>query len=97
MKAALADVPHHEFEMPKNEVRKVRLCGSGRIEYFLKGTGPAESCGSVDETPVKAAPKAVPAATPTDVPPGMVGDGEHFMNVNNGQTVTAAPAPANTP
>jgi len=97
MKASLADVPHHEFEMPKSEVRKVRLCGSGRIEYFLQGTGPAESCGTVDEAPARAAPKAAPAATPTDVPPGMVGDGEHFMNVNNGQTTTAAPEPANTP
>ncbi|MBV8423937.1 MAG: PBP1A family penicillin-binding protein [Candidatus Eremiobacteraeota bacterium] len=89
MKGALADTPHHEFEMPKSEVRKVRLCGSGRIEYFLAGTGPAESCGSLEEAPPKAAP--VPAATPTDVPPGMVGDGEHFMKLDNSPP-TAAPA-----
>lgn len=90
MKGALESTPHHEFEMPKGEVRKVRLCGSGRIEYFLAGTGPPESCGPVEEAPPKAVP--APAATPTDVPPGMVGDGEHFIKLDNGTAPSAAPA-----
>lgn len=95
MKAALAGVPHHDFVMPAGEVRKVRLCSTGRIEYFLAGTGPAESCGPVDAT---AAPKArvVPpgapgAATATPVPAGMVGDGEHFLNVGTGDAAQTAP------
>lgn len=93
MKGALADVPHHAFEMPKGEVRKIRLCGSGRVEYFLTGTGPAESCGPVEDAPSRVAPKAAPTAT--DVPQGMVGDGEHFWKLDNGKAPT--PVPAATP
>jgi penicillin-binding protein 1A len=97
MKAALAGVPHHDFVMPKGEVRKVRLCSTGRIEYFLQGTGPAESCGPVDETTVaprsRVPPQAVPTptASATAVPSGMVGDGEHFVNITNGATAATAP------
>lgn len=88
MKAALAGTPPHDFEMPKGEVHAVRLCGSGRVMYFLTGTGPSESCGPVEEAPVKsnAAPAAAPTATP--IPPGLVGDGEHFININNGSAPT---------
>jgi penicillin-binding protein 1A len=45
MKAALADVPKHEFPFPANEVRKVALCGyASRYEYFLEGTEPQGRC-----------------------------------------------------
>ena len=88
MKEALAGVPHHDFVMPAGEVRKVRLCSTGRIEYFLAGTGPAESCGPVETAAPKArvVPESTPAAaaTATPVPAGMVGDGEHFLDIKNG-------------
>ena len=56
--------------------------------YLLTGTGPSESCGPVEEAPVKpnAAPAVAPTATP--IPQGMVGDGEHFININNGSAPT---------
>jgi penicillin-binding protein 1A len=45
MKAALANVPKHEFAFPANEVRKVALCGyAERYEYFLEGTEPHSRC-----------------------------------------------------
>jgi penicillin-binding protein 1A len=45
MKAALADVPKHEFPFPANEVRKIALCGyADRYEYFLEGTEPHAPC-----------------------------------------------------
>jgi penicillin-binding protein 1A len=99
MKASLAGVPHHDFVMPAGEVRKVRLCSTGRIEYFLVGTGPAESCGSVEETAppkTRVVPKNVPsaAATATPVPAGMVGDGEHFLDIKNGDTAATPPPSA---
>ena len=105
MKAALKGVPPHEFVMPNMEVRKVRLCSSGRIEYFLAGTEPARSCGSAEDTKaatkrgtstfvapaagVTAVPAPVKKTAPSAVPPGTVGDGERFMKLENG---TAAPA-----
>ncbi|MBV8602284.1 MAG: penicillin-binding protein, partial [Candidatus Eremiobacteraeota bacterium] len=95
MKTALKGVPAHDFAMPNGEVRKVRLCSTGRIEYFLAGTEPA-SCGSVEEpaprTHRAVTQKAVPA--PTEVPPGLIGDGEHFMKVDN---EPPSPAPVETP
>ncbi len=87
MKEALAGTPPHDFVMPKGEVHAVRLCGSGKVMYFLTGTGPSESCGPVEEAPPKpAAPKVAPTATP--IPPGFVGDGRHFIDINNGSAPT---------
>jgi penicillin-binding protein 1A len=45
MKAALRKMPARQFAYPSGEVRKVAICPSGRYEYFLVGTEPAESCG----------------------------------------------------
>jgi penicillin-binding protein 1A len=84
MKSALAKTPKHDFVFPADEVKRVRLCGSGKVEVFLSGTEPARTCGSPDSTPpphrhglaavagAKGSPsaKATPDAVPTaDIPP----------------------------
>jgi penicillin-binding protein 1A len=51
MKNALAKTPKHDFVFPVGEVDRVRLCGTGRVEVFLTGTGPAHTCGSPDASP----------------------------------------------
>jgi penicillin-binding protein 1A len=51
MKAALAKTPKHDFLMPAGEVRRLRLCGTGRSEVFLAGTEPAHTCGDDLATP----------------------------------------------
>jgi len=51
MKAALANTPKHDFVLPTDEVQRVRLCGSGRVEVFLTGTGPEHTCGSPNASP----------------------------------------------
>lgn len=51
MKQALAKTPKHDFVLPAGEVKKVKLCGTGKTEVFLAGTEPAHNCGSGDETP----------------------------------------------
>ena len=45
MKAALAKTPKHDFLLPRDEVRKVVLCGTGKEEVFLIGTEPTRTCG----------------------------------------------------
>jgi penicillin-binding protein 1A len=45
MKAALAKTPKHDFAFPRDEVRKLVLCGTGKQEVFLIGTEPAKTCG----------------------------------------------------
>jgi len=91
MKESLAGTPPRDFDVPKAEVHAVRLCSTGRVMWFLTGTGPAQSCGPVEEAP-PAAPRAAPTATP--IPPGMVGDGEHFININNNPPSPAPQPPA---
>ena len=91
MKAALAGVPAHDFEEPKSEVHAVRLCSTGQVMYFLNGTGPAQSCGEVEAAPKVLAPK--PAPTTTEIPEGYVGDGEHFININNGSPLPTSTNP----
>ena len=59
MKRALAHTPKHDFVLPVGEVKRVKLCDTGKPEVFLVGTEPAHTCGSVDATP---APKANKAA-----------------------------------
>jgi len=45
MRAALADVPKHDFLFPSTEVRKIAMCGySKKYEYFLDGTEPHSTC-----------------------------------------------------
>ncbi|MBV8074421.1 MAG: PBP1A family penicillin-binding protein [Candidatus Eremiobacteraeota bacterium] len=102
MKAALAKTKPHDFTMPVGEVSKVRLCSTGRIEYFLAGTAP-RSCGPVDEPPARphraaAEKEAAPAlatpqalATPSEAPAGVAGDGEHFERLDNGAAPSAPP------
>jgi penicillin-binding protein 1A len=47
MKAALANVPKHDFAYPASELRKLAYCGGGkRYEYFLDGTEPGTTCAS---------------------------------------------------
>ena len=91
MKGALAGVPAHDFEEPKSEVHAVRLCSTGQVMWFLNGTGPAQSCGEVETAPKAPAPK--PAPTTTDIPEGYVGDGEHFININNGSPLPGTTNP----
>ena len=55
MKGAVAGTPVHDFAFPANEVRRVRLCGSGKVDLFLIGTEPEPNCGIVEETPSPAA------------------------------------------
>lgn len=45
MKAALVKTPKHDFPLPRDEVHKVVLCGTGKEEVFLIGTEPAKTCG----------------------------------------------------
>ena len=51
MKQALAKTPKHDFVLPVDEVERARLCGSGRVEVFLTGTGPEHTCGSPNASP----------------------------------------------
>jgi penicillin-binding protein 1A len=47
MRAALANVPKHEFVYPSNEVHKLAYCGQPKkFEYFLDGTQPRATCAS---------------------------------------------------
>jgi penicillin-binding protein 1A len=47
MRAALANVPRHEFVYPANEVHKLAYCGQPKkFEYFLDGTQPRATCAS---------------------------------------------------
>lgn len=66
MKAALAKTPKHEFAYPSGEVRKVRLCETGKPEYFLTGTEPGHGCGYDYAVPSRhrRAQVPVPAAAP---------------------------------
>jgi penicillin-binding protein 1A len=83
MKQALEKVKPHDFVLPVGEVRKVRLCGTGRDEVFVAGTEPQHTCGSsgddttplrprthvaVPAAPVPVARAAVPRTPPTLVP-----------------------------
>jgi len=78
MKAALADVPKHDFVYPATEVRKMAYCGGGKkYEYFLEGTEPSGTCANPGyggrsrtvfaEPPVAAEP-VVAAPPPTERP-----------------------------
>jgi penicillin-binding protein 1A len=105
MKKALEKTPKHDFVLPAGEVRKVRLCGSGKSEVFLVGTEPAHTCGSGDEkqsvpavpaaagpaVPLAkgAAPQVPPPVTPLTPPPNSVGDGQ--AQIPLGGEPTAAP------
>jgi penicillin-binding protein 1A len=76
MKAALATTPKHDFLLPTGEVRRLKLCGTGRSEVFLVGTEPAHTCGvdvatprpSASGTPNAIATPAPVVATPQETP-----------------------------
>jgi penicillin-binding protein 1A len=70
MQRALAKTPKHDFPVPTGEVRRLRLCSTGKVEVFLTGTEPKRSCGSPDEpSPVPRALRARgAAAAPTTAP-----------------------------
>ncbi len=100
MKAALANVPKHNFTMPVDEVVRVASC-QGRTDYYLIGTQPSSGCGTT-AAPYADPATATPAATapPTVAPngtqpPNTVGDGTHYMPLGSAQPV-ATPAPAAT-
>jgi penicillin-binding protein 1A len=105
MKQALAKTPKHDFTMPAGEVRKVRLCGTGKTEVFLTGTEPARTCGNPDETPAPhsraaLAPPAAPIAKPEalKVPPPVVPLTPAPNSVGDGQTqVPLGPEPTAAP
>ncbi|MGD1065957.1 MAG: PBP1A family penicillin-binding protein [Vulcanimicrobiaceae bacterium] len=60
MKAALAHTPKHDFAFPGGEVKKVRMCGTGKVEVFLTGTEPANMCTLPLET---SKPEALPSSS----------------------------------
>ncbi len=63
MRAALKNVPKHDFVFPATEVRKLAYCGEPRrFEYFLEGTEPAATCASAGYS-------GRPAAAAIDQPP----------------------------
>jgi penicillin-binding protein 1A len=66
MKAALKDVPPHEFPYPATEVRKLAYCGQPKkYEYFLEGTQPRTGCASAGYAgPAHTAMNAAPPADP---------------------------------
>jgi penicillin-binding protein 1A len=49
MKRALEKTKPHDFVLPVGEVRKLKLCGTGKDEVFLTGTEP-RTCGEADDT-----------------------------------------------
>jgi penicillin-binding protein 1A len=109
MKQALAKTPKHDFVMPAGEVRKVRLCGTGKTEVFLAGTEPARTCGSPDEASpsprsrAALAPPAAPAvpiakAEAPKLPPPVVPLTPPPNSVGDGQTqVPLGPEPTAAP
>ena len=50
MKRALTGTKPHDFALPVGEVSKVKLCGTGKDEVFLTGTGPERTCGTPGDT-----------------------------------------------
>ena len=52
MKAALAGTKPKDFAVPRGEVRRVKLCSTGKIEAFLVGTEPERTCGSAEDEKV---------------------------------------------
>lgn len=102
MKQALAKTPKHDFVVPTGEVRRVRLCSTGKVEVFLTGTEPQRSCGSPDDAtpsprplrahaaiPAPAAPVATPAApvaAPPVPPADSVGDGQVYKRLDQPTT-----------
>jgi penicillin-binding protein 1A len=64
MRAALANVPKHEFVYPSNEVHKLAYCGQPKkFEYFLDGTQPRAACASAGyDGPTHTAFLGAPAA-----------------------------------
>jgi penicillin-binding protein 1A len=109
MKQALAKTPKHDFVMPSGEVRKVRLCGTGKTEVFLAGTEPARTCGSPDDaspsprTRAGLAPPAAPAvpiakAETLKLPPPVVPLTPPPNSIGDGQTqVPLGPEPTAAP
>lgn len=111
MRAALANVPKHDFVMPADEVRKMASCSGRGMEYYLIVGAPTSPCGSTFGTPapaVYAAPvySAPPlptlAPTPTPLPaiatppPDSVGDGTHYVPLDSPAPSAAPPAPEGT-
>jgi penicillin-binding protein 1A len=109
MKQALAKTPKHDFAMPAGEVRKVRLCSTGKTEVFLIGTEPARTCGSPDEpspsprTRAASVPAAAPLppvakAEPVKLPPPVAPLTPPPNSVGDGQTqVPLGPEPTAAP
>lgn len=61
MKAALANVPPHDFVFPSDEVVKVAACGTGVTNVYLIGTQPQSACSRVEPGPT-----AQPLVSPPD-------------------------------
>ena len=106
MKAALENVPKHDFPFPAGEVVKVTRCSGGKNaggEYYLAGTEPLSSCGvSAKKIDVNAyeAPSVVGTPSAKSVtgtvkpgatqPPNSVGDGQTFEKLDT-NSATAPP------
>jgi len=108
MKAALAHTPKHDFTFPGGEVKKVRMCGTGKVEVFLTGTEPPDMCtlplepSKASAVPSAARPAAIPTVAPVraaPVPPAAVAPAAPTTDtVTDGQnSVPIGPADATPP
>ena len=104
MRAALKDVPKHDFVMPADEVRRMASCSGRGYEYYLIANAPTSPCGTSSLTaipvvpgpvaPLTFAPPKTPGPTPTALPvtatqpPDSVGDGTKYVPLDS-------PAPSN--
>jgi penicillin-binding protein 1A len=110
MKKALEKVKPHDFVLPVGEVRRVRLCGTGRDEVFLAGTEPLHTCGSPRDAgapsstraaaspPLPAVPfaQAVAPRTPPSVAP-LTPEPDAIGDGQRSVRLAATPAPAPMP
>ena len=68
MKRALAHTKPRDFPFPAGEVKRVKLCSTGKVEVFLTGTEPERNCGTVDATPEPKVTKAAMIIAPPALP-----------------------------
>jgi penicillin-binding protein 1A len=70
MKAALANVPPHDFPFPSDEVVRVASCSTGSTDVYLIGTQPTSDCSRLLPPPTPTPQIGVTSPTPaTSVEP----------------------------